>query len=230
MAQYWLGDPHFGHPKVALLRGFKDTDEHDEHILNQLRDLTDEDVINFLGDLSSGREAHAKRSLELIAELPGTKHLFAGNHDPVSSIHRTGWKHQREYLEVFTSVRDFGRFALENEMVLMSHFPYAAIGDGDGREKPARYLSFRLPDVGHPILHAHTHQSHPFSLMREDTITKIELEGYDLNSMCVSWDARRGLTTERDVIKWLEVRNFVKKNRERERVRSYWDAFPKPAI
>lgn len=228
MAQYWLGDPHFGHLKVALIRGFATTDEHDEAILKQLSALKPLDTVYFMGDLSSGKPADAERALELISELNCITHLFAGNHDPVSSIHKTGWKEQRRYLEVFDSVRDFGRIALEGEMVLMAHFPYAALGDGDGRVGPPRYLPFRLPDVGHPMLHAHTHQSHPFSLMREETITKIELDGYDLNSMCVSWDARRGLTTENDVTKWLEVRSLVKRNQESERVRNYWGAFPKP--
>ena len=230
MTQYWLGDPHFGHIKVANIRGFATTDEHDEYLIHQLSQLKPDDTVYFVGDLSSGKPDAAERALEIISEFDFIKHLFAGNHDGVSSIHKTGWKEQRRYLEVFDSVRDFGRIALEREMVLMSHFPYAAIGDGDGRAKPARYLAFRLPDVGHPMIHAHTHQSHPFSLMREDTITKIELDGYDLNSMCVSWDARRGLTTEQDVVKWLEVRSLVKRQQETERVRNYWDAFPKPSV
>lgn len=229
MTQYWLGDPHFGHIKVAELRGFSTTDEHDDFLMEQLSVIREDDTIYFMGDLSSGRDAAADRALELISTLKGTKHLLAGNHDPVSSIHKNGWKSQKRYLEAFDSVRDYGRFSMEREVVLMSHFPYAAIGDGDGRVGPPRYLAYRLADSGHPMIHAHTHQSHPFSKMREDTITKIELEGYDMNSMCVSWDARRGLTTDSDVSKWLEVRALVKKNQETERVRNYWGAFPKPA-
>lgn len=230
MVQYWLGDPHFGHVKVSGIRGFASTDKHDEHLLEQLSVLREDDTIYFLGDLSSGRADAEERALELISKLPGTKHLMAGNHDSVSSIHKTGWKNQRRYLEVFDSVRDYGQFAMERERVLMSHFPYAAFGDGDGRVGPARYLAFRLPDVGFPLIHAHTHQEHPFSLLRPETVHPVAFEGYDLNSMCVSWDARRGLTTERDVKEWISARDQVKRNLEMERLRDYWGAFPKPQV
>lgn len=230
MVQYWLGDPHFGHEKVSGIRGFASTDEHDNHLLEQLSVLKDDDTIYFLGDLSSGRDAAEARALELISGLKGTKHLMAGNHDSVSSIHKNGWKSQRRYLEVFDSVRDYGQFAMEREKVLMSHFPYAAMGDGDGRDSNPRYLAFRLPDVGLPLIHAHTHQVHPFSLLREASIHPVAFEGYDLNSMCVSWDARRGLTTEREVKEWLLARDQVKRDQETERVRSFWGAFPKPQV
>lgn len=228
MAQYWLGDPHFGHPKVSEIRGFASTDDHDAVLMEQLSVLREEDHIFFLGDISSGRREHEERALTLISTLPGTKHLIAGNHDAVSGIHRNGWKHVPRWLEIFDSVRDFGQVALNKNRVLMSHYPYAALGDGDGRESNPRYLAFRLPDVGMPLIHAHTHQDHPFSKMRDETVTKIEFRGYDLNSMCVSWDARRGLTTENDLNEWLKAREDVQKQREQDRIRKYWGAFPKP--
>lgn len=228
MAQYWLGDPHFGHEKVSGIRGFASTDDHDAVLMEQLSVLRETDQLFFLGDLSSGRGEAELRALKLISTLKCTTHLIAGNHDSVSGINRNGWKQMRRFLEVFDSVRDFGQFSMDNNRVMMSHYPYAALGDGDGRTSNPRYLAFRLPDVGHPLIHAHTHQSHPFSKMREETLTKIEFEGYDLNSMCVSWDARRGLTTERDVVEWIKARDHVQLQREREKLQEYWGSFPAP--
>lgn len=228
MTDYWLGDPHLFHLKVAGLRGFSCPEEHNEFLMDQLSVVKDQDTIYFLGDLSSGRAEQEEMALELISTVRGTKHLIAGNHDSVSSVHKNGWKRQPRFLEVFDSVRDFGRFALERENVLMSHYPYVAMGDGDGRRDHPRYAAYRLPDTGLPLVHAHTHQSHPFSRLREATISPVAFEGYDLNSMCVSWDARRGLTTDRDMSLWILARDQVKRERELERVQGYWGAFPKP--
>lgn len=209
MSRYWIADLHLGHAKVAEIRGFKSYQEHDEHILNQLSKLTTGDMLWVLGDISSGSSKGEDYALWILQnEVKAPMHLIAGNHDSVSSIHRQGYKKQREWLETFDSVQQFGRLRVGGHHVLMSHYPYARSGDGPGRGE-ARYNEFRLPDVGNPLIHGHTHQTEPHMGMRTATQKSWRPAGtfesdLDTSQICVSWDAWRRLVTESDLNKWLE--------------------------
>lgn len=194
MARYWTADLHLGHVKVSEIRGFASTDEHDDHILAQLHRIHPGDDVWILGDISSGRREGSDRALKLLRDVPARLHLIAGNHDAVSSIHRNGWKKQREWLEVFESVQQFGRIRVGGADVLMSHYPYAALGDGPNREGPGRYMEYRLPDVGLPLVHGHTHQSAP-----QWTGPPC---GVQQRMYCVSWDASRDLVPESRLNSW----------------------------
>lgn len=200
MSRYWIADLHLGHAKVAEIRGFKSYQEHDEYVLNQLSKLTTGDMLWVLGDISSGSSKGEDYALWILQnEVKAPMHLIAGNHDSVSSIHRQGYKKQREWLEVFDSIQQFGRLRMGGHHVLMSHYPYARSGDGPGRGK-ARYNEFRLPDVGAPLVHGHTHQTEPHMTRQlESNWTESDLQQY-----CVSWDVHRRLVTEADLNKWVE--------------------------
>lgn len=205
MARYWIADLHLGHEKVAKLRGFANTAEHDAYLLKQLDRLDYDDELWILGDISSGRPEGEEYALNCIDPLQTHKHLIAGNHDSVSSIHRNGYKKQREWLEVFESVQQFGRIRLNGMNVLMSHYPYARSGDGPGRGE-ARYREYRLPDTGLPLIHGHTHQSEPHMPITATVFNSggpVGKEG-DLQQFCVSWDAHRRLVTEHDLNQWLD--------------------------
>lgn len=208
MSQYWVGDLHFGHEFVSKLRGFNSTDEHDDYILSQLRELSANDTVYFLGDMTSGRLEHEVRMFKLMSMFKFTKVLYSGNHDSCAAIHRKSWKSRSKWSSNFDAVLDFGRMRFGNTELIINHYPYAAMGDGEGRDG-SRYEQFRLPDVGNPLLHAHTHQDFPFAKIVDETVTRVEFNGYDLNSMCVSWDTRRGLTTERDIQAWLRARQAI---------------------
>lgn len=163
MSTIWFtSDLHFGHPKVSEIRGFgadeNATEKHDITVVeNWCARVKPQDTVYVLGDLM-GRDKETQYALGVINELPGTKHLIAGNHDPVSSIHRNGWKRQREFLQVFTSVRDFARIRHNGQQMLMSHYPYAD-SDGADHTSTPRYAEYRLPDCGVPLLHGHTHKA-----------------------------------------------------------------------
>lgn len=203
MARFWTADPHLGHTLVSGLRGFATTDEHDEHLLRQISKLTEQDELWILGDISSGRRESEQRALLLLAaNCRAPMHLIAGNHDSVSSIHRGGYKKQSEWMRVFASVQQFGRVRLNRRDVLMSHYPYARSNDGPGRGA-TRYAEFRLPDVGLPLIHGHTHQYEPH--MEAGNLAGGFYE--DTSQFCVSWDAHRRLVTEGDLNKWLEGEN-----------------------
>lgn len=213
MARYWVGDLHLGHTKVAKIRYPDASDDdrivahHDMVIYDQLKRLSADDQVWILGDISSGRPEGEDRALQLLSEISAGLHLIAGNHDSVSSIHRNGYKQQRRYLKTFETVQDFARVRLHGEMVYVSHYPYARSGDGPDRGK-ARYLEWRLPDLGNPLIHAHTHQRSPHMPITATNInsnTPVSESG-DLSQMCVSWDVRRGLTSEEDMNSWLKQR------------------------
>lgn len=210
MGRYWIADLHLGHEKVAKIRGFDTVEEHDATILQQLSSLKIDDDVWVLGDISSGKPAEENRALWELQEISETNrvkfHLIAGNHDSVSSTHRTGYKKQREWLEVFESVQQFGRVKLAGHHVLMSHYPYARSGDGPGRGE-GRYNEFRLPDVGAPLIHGHTHHTEQHMSITATAFNSgaAGSELGDLSQFCVSWDVKRGLVTEHDLNQWLEA-------------------------
>lgn len=191
-AIWFIGDTHFGHAKVAEIRGFPDVKAHDDAVASRwLKQVKFDDTVYVLGDISSGSTTGELHALDILMFLPGRKRLIAGNHDSVSSIHRGVSRHARQYGDVFESVNDYGRVRIEGRDVLMSHYPYITQGDGPDRGE-ARYAQWRLPDLGNLLIHAHTHHTDPFS----GSPTGRE--------MCVSWDAWRRLVNLGDVARWIK--------------------------
>lgn len=182
---YLTSDLHLGHQKVSEIRGHQNTEEHDAEIIAAWNArVTDSDHVWVLGDLAA---SSPERALAIIAELPGVKHLIAGNHDRCHPQHRDSWRHQRQYLEVFASVQSGARRRVarngERTNVLLSHFPYR--GDHTAEE---RYTEWRLQDCGSWLIHGHTHSTERLQFPR---------------SIHVGWDAWRRLVT------WTEVEQIV---------------------
>lgn len=150
---YYWSDIHIRHALVAADRGFATTAEHDEALAEAwVETVTKRDSVWLLGDLASSNPAPA---LEWLAKLPGTKHLVAGNHDPVHPLHPDSHRFQRRYMDVFSSVQIAGQRRLGTNTVLLSHFPYS----GDGLDKDDRYNQWRLRDEGAWLLHGHVHKA-----------------------------------------------------------------------
>lgn len=158
MSRWFTSDLHFGHEKVAALRGFG-YDElnhvfHDMALVgNWSGRVHKEDIVYILGDISAGGSAATRHALEILSSLPGRKRLIAGNHDPVHPMNRDAHKWYEEFSQVFESFAPYGRVKINSVEVLMSHFPYSR--DRVGTEP--RYKQYRLPDKGLPLLHGHTH-------------------------------------------------------------------------
>ncbi len=189
---WFIGDLHFDHEKVAQIRGFTTVAEHNFHIVSKwVKQVHPDDTVWVLGDISSGKREAEQVALELLSTLPGHKHLIAGNHDSVSSIHRNGYKKQAEWLKVFESVQQFGRIRVEGEDILMSHYPYAHQGDGPQRGE-IRYAEYRLPYTQKRLIHAHTHHTDPYGG-----------SAYG-DEICVSWDAWRRMVNYGDIAKWVK--------------------------
>jgi calcineurin-like phosphoesterase family protein len=191
---WFTGDTHFGHAKVAGIRGFVDTTTHDNSISNKwTRQVGNDDVVYVLGDISSGSTTGELHALTILANLPGRKRLITGNHDSVAGIHRRLSPRLTQFRAVFESINDYGRVRVANGVdVLLSHYPYADSGDGPDRG-PMRYSTYRLPNEGARLIHAHTHHTHPTN----GSHTGLEL--------CVSWDAWRRLVNLGDITKWLDT-------------------------
>lgn len=73
----YFSDPHFGHRNMAIRRGFKDENEHDEHIIKEFNSVVGKrDVTYFLGDITM-----EKANYEILNRLNGIKKVILGNHD-----------------------------------------------------------------------------------------------------------------------------------------------------
>jgi calcineurin-like phosphoesterase family protein len=162
---YHTSDLHFGHARVASLRGFSSTALHDAAILAAIRNtLAKGDILWIHGDISLGKTKDVTYALERLNELTTwcDMHLIAGNHDPVHPLHRDAHKHQPEWLEVFSSVQPFARRRINGHTVWLSHFPWHGAGDRDGTEE--RHPEVRLHDNGRDwLLHGHLHSPTPYT-------------------------------------------------------------------
>lgn len=168
MTVWFTSDLHFGHRFVAKLRGFKDADgeadlkAHTDAIERAWSAVVKpDDIVWVLGDICISTSTW-DLALFILGGLPGRKRLINGNHDPISSIHRDGWKFHPAARKVFEAVQDFAKIRLGGRTVLLSHYPYSGVGaeglrNEDGSQVEERYGEFRLPDYGYPLLHGHTH-------------------------------------------------------------------------
>jgi calcineurin-like phosphoesterase family protein len=172
MTTWFTSDLHIGHKFVAGLRGFwegdgepgptsvPDVDSHTQAIIKAFSVVEPDDIVWILGDICISASGWVSALSVLRDWCPGRKRLISGNHDPVANHHRDAWKFQKAALEVFESVQEYGRvkFAPRDSpyggYVLLSHYPYSGTGSDRGEE---RYSQYRLPDLGMPLIHGHTH-------------------------------------------------------------------------
>lgn len=172
---WFTADAHLGHARIVELTGrpFADSDEMDAAIVdawNQM--IRPADMVWCLGDMAMG---DIDRSLGLIGQLHGRKHLISGNHDRTFAGygHRDpkavdGWV--TRYREVFASVHTSRNFQLHPRKavpvqiplgfglapVLLSHFPYE--GDTQDADRFREFRPKRPRGKPAPVLiHGHTH-------------------------------------------------------------------------
>lgn len=160
MTVWFTADLHFGHRNVSRYCGrpFPDTDdgvrEMDDALVRRWNERVDpRDQVWVLGDVALGRIA---TSLPRVAQLHGTLHLVAGNHDRCWGGHddARGVAAARErYAEVgFVTIDDVAELELDDRTVRLSHFPYW--GDSHAED---RFASLRPVDDGTWLLHGHVH-------------------------------------------------------------------------
>lgn len=169
MRVWFTSDPHWGHEFVAKDRGFASAAEHDEWLDDVYRThFADTDTVWWLGDLTIRLPVK-----EAVARCTDTQplakhHLVFGNHDKGHPMHRHAYRSYDDYAD-FDSVQPFARRRGHNRVdILMSHFPYNAPG-GDHTEIN-RYPQWRLPDLGSPLIHGHTHSDERVSFTENGTV------------------------------------------------------------
>ena len=149
--RFFTADLHFGHRKVAALRGYLDVDMHDAHIRQHWFDrVTDNDIVYVLGDISM----NMNHGLDMMRDLPGRKRLIAGNHDMCHPRFTNAPAREVRYREVFEWVAPFGKVKIDGVEFLLSHYPYN--GDSGPIDRDPQW---RLPNFGRPLLHGHTHSN-----------------------------------------------------------------------
>ncbi len=152
----WLtSDLHIGHRNIIRYCGrpFVDVDHMDAELARRWRErVMPDDVVWVLGDVAMGRIAD---SLVKVAELPGEKHLVAGNHDRCWEGHRDHARWLDRYRDAgFVEIVSRAEIDLGDGVVLPAcHFPYR--GDSTDEE---RYESYRPVDDGRELLHGHVHE------------------------------------------------------------------------
>lgn len=89
--------------------------------------------------------------------------------------------------------------------VLIAHLPYWRLGDGRERfeknSREPRLEQWRLPDLGLPLIHGHTHSPDRHVVHGEPG-----QEETDLTMLCVShdaWAGQYGVATQEDISEWL---------------------------
>lgn len=224
---YYTSDLHIGHKFVSETRGFfhdhpqsgefgievtvPDTEAHDAW----LADLWDStvkpvDIVYVLGDISINGGQHA---LDWFNARPGSKILISGNHDPVNPLHYREFKKKfRRWLETFEIITPFMVQKLLGVRFALSHFPYSGTGsEGHGEEE--RFTQFRLPDMGMPLLHGHTHGKETDHFSDSGT-----------PQLHVGIDAWGRLVSQEDVMDW--IKSHMVYGEELKRVEMHFNKNP----
>jgi calcineurin-like phosphoesterase family protein len=154
VSDIWLtADTHFNHRNMIEhgWRAFDTVNDMNDAIITGWNEtVRPTDSVWHLGDWAMGS---AQEHLPILAQLHGTVHLVAGNHDAPWPGNRDAHKHQRPWLDAgFATIQAFARRKIAGRGVLLSHFPYR----GDHRDID-RHHAYRLPDTGLWLLHGHVH-------------------------------------------------------------------------
>jgi calcineurin-like phosphoesterase family protein len=115
MAEFFTSDTHFSDPRVLRIdrRPFEDVDKHDAALIGWWREtVTEDDTLWHLGDFA--RDAPEGRASEILAQLPGIKHLIIGNNDPESVTCDPAW----------TSVRHYAEIERDDVRIVLCHYPF----------------------------------------------------------------------------------------------------------
>lgn len=177
--RFFTSDQHIGHELVSVLRmhpelpltnGRPDLDAFgkvnvrravEEHSRVQAenwdRVVGPDDTVFVLGDISINPKRDG--AWNWFRERPGKKHLIAGNHDEVHSMHSKALQAQQDFnwTMTFATINSWARLKMLGRTVLLSHFPYEGEGSRDIEDRNSEY---RLKDAGFPLLHGHTHAKH----------------------------------------------------------------------
>lgn len=177
MTTYFTSDLHLGHARIIELCGrpFKDVDEMNRVLVDNWNDtVRDTDVVYILGDLVMGKFAE---TIDLVAELKGTKLLIPGNHDRVHpAYHDKRTTKKAQWWKMYEAA---GVVIMPNQMdhklldvpVRLCHFPY--VFEDDSRPE---HQAFHPGDDGRWLLHGHVHEA--WKMNRRQINVGVDIHGF----------------------------------------------------
>ncbi len=115
MAVWFTSDTHFGDPRVLSLdrRPWPDLRSHDDALADAWRAVVAPgDTLWHLGDFARPRPAG--RVEDLLASLPGEKHLVIGNNDGPETTGAEGWASVAHYREI----------EVDGRRLVLCHYPF----------------------------------------------------------------------------------------------------------
>lgn len=107
MAVFFTSDTHFGDPRVLSKdkRPFETIAEHDAALVARWNEIVSpDDIVWHLGDFAL--HVTADRIAQLLADLPGRKHLITGNNDGPDTVRADGWASVQAYAELHEEGKD----------------------------------------------------------------------------------------------------------------------------
>lgn len=126
----FISDLHFGHDKIAQIRGFKDSTEQDEYIISEWnKNVHKRDLIYILGDISRNDISQYYK----LGLLQGKKVLIAGNHDSGKNFIIEALKYfERIHGMLHYSSKEYGR-------IWLTHCPIHPLEFNEKHLKPTSY-------------------------------------------------------------------------------------------
>lgn len=139
---FYIADTHFGHENILHMdsRPFPSIEAMDKALIENWNSrISDNDTVYVLGDAFFGKET---RSIEIMEQLRGHKHLIQGNHDKVNGLLGTHWK----------SIKSYDEIQDNNRLVVLSHYPI---------------MFYKGQKFGSIMLYGHVHQTNWWHLVQK---------------------------------------------------------------
>ena len=114
---YFTSDTHFGHSNIIRYchRPFKDVNEMDESIIQNINDVVKEnDILYHLGDFCFTKHNYSRVKEYRDQINCRNVHLMLGNHDVKSYV-----------MSHFASTTDYLKIKINTQKIILCHYPFA---------------------------------------------------------------------------------------------------------
>lgn len=114
MTIWFTSDTHFGHKRLASIRGFESTIDMDNCIVDTWNaQVKKNDLVYHLGDFSlTGPD----KTIEILKSLNGKIYLIRGNHDQIAD--------RKTVTPFFVWIKDVHYFAIQDQKIFLSHYAH----------------------------------------------------------------------------------------------------------
>lgn len=151
---YYIADLHFGHVNGMAYdnRPFATIQDNDKVLIENWNDTVGyEDDVYILGDVSWH---NVTKTIEIIKQLNGNKHLIIGNHD--GRLLKNG-----QFRSLFVEIAHYKELRDGNRTVVLSHYPI---------------VWFNGHFHGNVHLYGHVHRTAEYNMVEKTKNTMIDLQ------------------------------------------------------